>query len=72
VSYFFGDAETAVSQSSLLGLSRKLKNYIGRPEIDPSCSVICISLRLATLACSNPLAASAARDLEEMKAANNI
>jgi hypothetical protein len=41
-------------------------------ETDPSYSVTCISLRLATLACGSSLAASTAWDLEEMKAANNI
>jgi hypothetical protein len=72
VSYFFGDAETAVSQPPLLGLSQQPKNCVGWPEGDPGCSVTCISLHLAMLACGSSLARSAARDLEETKAANNI
>jgi hypothetical protein len=65
-------AETAVGQSPLLSLSQQPKNCIGGPEADPSCSVTCISLRLAMLACGSSLAASTAWYLEEKKAANNI
>jgi hypothetical protein len=62
LSYFFHDAETAVSHSPLLGLlSQQPKNCIGLPEADPSCFVTCMSLRLAT-----------AWDLVKTKAANNI
>jgi hypothetical protein len=72
VSYFFRDAEAAVRQFPPLGLSQQPKNCIRWPETDPSYSVTCISLRLAMLACGSSLAASTARDLEEMKATNNI
>jgi hypothetical protein len=46
VSYFFRDAQGVVIP--LLGLSRQPKTCIGQPEADPSSSVTCISLRLAT------------------------
>jgi hypothetical protein len=72
VSYFFRNAESAASHSPLLSLSRQPKNCVGQPEADHSCSVTCISLRLATLACGNSLASSTAQDLEETNAANNI
>jgi hypothetical protein len=49
-----------------------LKNCIGQPEADGSCSMTCISLRLAMLVCGSSLAASTTWDLVEMKAANNI
>jgi hypothetical protein len=35
-------------QSPLLGLPQQPKNFIGRLEADPSCSVTSVSLRLAT------------------------
>jgi hypothetical protein len=72
VLYFFRNAETAVSQSPLLSISRQPKNCIGQPEAEPSCSVTCICLRLARLACGSSLATSTAWDLEETKATNNI
>jgi hypothetical protein len=63
VSYFFCDAETVVSHSPLLSLCHdNLKICIGQLEVDPSCSVTCMSLRLAMLACGSSLATSTAQD----------
>jgi hypothetical protein len=53
-------------------LIRRLKDCIEGPEAYPSCSITCMSLLLAMLACGSRLAASTGQDLGRNSGSQNI
>jgi hypothetical protein len=54
VFYFIHDAQTAVSQPPLLGLSHDAQNTVsGGLEAYPTCSMTYMSLHLSMLACGS-------------------